>query len=215
MRKNIFIVVIGVSMMLCYSCKSDEKKSSSIKVLEQMIQSQTGEDVELPDNYSIENSSAKIDFTFDGKPFFKSNENFSSNTVIKSSNGFIEIHFQIYGEEGKALIVNIQKVPINFKLPLKVPFTNNPLTEDDFTQATMSAMDLASPEASMGFGIPYEGHIIIRKMENRLVSFEVDAKGGDFMSAETPNAWKPIQLKAELINPMIQTMGIEKSKIFK
>lgn len=215
MRKEIIIVVFGVLLLAFHSCKSDEKKTSSTKVLEQMIQSQTGETVELPDNYSLENSSAKIDYTHNGKTFFKTNETFSSNTIVKSSNGFLEIHFQIYGEEGKAVIVNIQKIPLDFKLPFKVSFTNNPLTEDEFTQATMTAMDMASPDAAIGFGIPYEGHIIINKMENRLVSFEVDAKGGNFISAETPSAWKPIKLKAELKNPMIQTIGIEKSKIFK
>lgn len=215
MKRIISFLLLAFFGIVFSNCKSDEKKSSALKSLEQMIKNETGEHVELPDNYSMENSSAKVNYTFDGKPFFDAKETFTSGVVVKSVNGFLEIYLQLSSEDGKTLMVSSQKIPQDFKLPLKIPFLSHSHNSDEDMIATMSAVDLSNPEFSYGFGVPYEGEIIIIKMQNRLVAFEVNAKGGDYRVAQNPDSWKPIKAKIELINPIIQTMGIEKSKIFK
>lgn len=208
------IRLLIITTILVCSCKSDEKKSTSTKFLEKFIESQTGESYELTDDYALENSSAKVDYTIDGKPFFESKE-FTSGVVVKAVNGFLELYLQLHSEDGKTMMIASQKIPQDFKLPLTIPFVHldNP-SEDDMV-ATMSATDLSDPQFGLGFSLPYEGELTITKMQNRLVAFEVNAKGGDYMMAQSPENWKPIKAKIELINPIIQSMGIEKSKIFK
>lgn len=211
--KNVYL--IGLLVIIISSCQSDSKKSTTTKAFEQLIKSQNGESVELPDDYALENSQAKVSYTSDGVSFFNKNESLTCNVIVKQNNHFLEIHFQIFGEESKAVQINIQKVPLDFKLPLKIPFANLHLTEEDKMQAILTGMDLATPEASLGFGIPFEGHLTIKKMNQKNITFEAIGKGGDYMTAENPESWKDIKLNAELINPMITTLGIEKSKIFK
>lgn len=210
---NTFTIILILIAII--SCQSENKKSSTTKAFEQLMKSQSGESVELPDDYALENSQAKVNYTADGVSFFDKNENLTCNAIVKQNSNFLEIHFQIYGEEGKAVQINIQKIPLDFKLPLKIPFAHLHLTEEDKMQAVLTGMDLASPEASLGFGIPYEGHITIKKMNQKNITFEAVGKGGDYMTSEKPESWKDIKLNAELINPMITTIGIEKSKIFK
>lgn len=214
MKKISLTLVISVLATTIFSCKSDEEKSSALKSLEQMIKNETGEHVELPDNYSMENSSAKVDYTFDGKPFFESKE-FTSGVVVKAVNGFLELYLQLHSEDGKTMMIASQKIPQDFKLPLIIPFVHLDNPNEDDMVATMSATDLSDPQFGQGFNLPFEGELKITKMQNRLVAFEVNAKGGDYMMAQSPENWKPIKAKIELINPIIQSMGIEKSKIFK
>lgn len=211
--KNVYL--IGLLVIIISSCQSENKKTTTTKTFEQLIKSQSGESVELPDDYALENSQAKVSYTSDGVSFFNKNESLTCNVIVKQNNHFLEIHFQIFGEESKAVQINIQKVPLDFKLPLKIPFANLHLTEENKMQAVLTGMDLASTEASLGFGIPFDGHITIQKMNQKNITFEAIGKGGDYMAAENPESWKEIKLNAELINPMITTMGIEKSKIFK
>lgn len=215
MIKIINTFFIGLLVLTISSCQSESKKTTTIKTFEQLIKSQSGESVELPDDYALENSQAKVSYTSDGVSFFNKNEILTCNVIVKQNNNFLEIHFQIFGEESKAVQINIQKVPLDFKLPLKIPFANLHLTDEDTMQAIVTGMDLASPEASLGFGIPFEGHLTIKKMNQKNITFEAIGKGGDYMTSENPESWKNIKLNAELINPMITTLGIEKSKIFK
>lgn len=215
MKKISLTLVISVLAATIFSCKSDEEKSSALKSLEQMIKNETGEHVELPDNYSMENSSAKVDYTIDGKPFFDAKETFTSGVVVKAVNGFLELYLQLHSEDGKTMMIASQKIPQDFKLPLIIPFVHLDHPSEDDMVATMSATDLSDPQFGQGFNLPFEGELKITKMQNRLVAFEVNAKGGDYMMAQSPENWKPIKAKIELINPIIQSMGIEKSKIFK
>ncbi len=211
--KNILSLLLILTAII--SCQSENKKSSTTKAFEQLMKSQSGESVELPDDYTLENSQAKVNYTADGVSFFDKNESLTCNVIAKQNNNFLEIHFQIFGEEGKAVQINIQKVPLDFKVPLKIPFAHLHLTEDDKMQAILTGMNLASSEGSLGFGIPFEGHLTIKKMNQKNIMFEAIGKGGDYMAAENPESWKVIKLNAELINPMITVLGIEKSKIFK
>lgn len=215
MKRIISFLLLAFFGIVFSNCKSDEKKSSALKSLEEMMKNETGKHVELPDDYALENSSAKVDYTLDGKPFFDSKENFTSGVVVKAIDGYLEIYLQLHSEGGKTMMIASQKIPQDFKLPLTIPFIHidNPNLEDMI--ATMSATDLNDPQFGLGFSLPYEGELTITKMQKRLVAFEVNAKGGDYMMAQSPQNWKPIKAKIELINPIIQTMGIEKSKIFK
>lgn len=211
MKNTLFMFI---SMSLLTSCNLKEKATDAVtKTMEQAIEAKVGQDIDLPSAESMLENHASVTYTVGDKTYLTPEEKMHAVVLVNKDASGLSISFQLSSESGSTMVVTASHVQQIKPLPLKAAFNAGNSYDGVHPLATAIFMSVQDNTISSN-AIPYDGELIITRLSEEEVAFEVQAKGGHPQEATTPQSWKPIVIKASLKKPIIQTMGVESETIF-
>lgn len=211
--KGTILTLIILSFLSCNKAK-ESMQDAVTDGMEKAIENKTGTQVELPDASDMENNGGFINYKVANKVFLKADEKMQATAIFNKDQEGLSIALQLTGEAGKSFMVTISHIPDDFSLPLKGKFAVSNKYDGINPSASVLFMN-ATENGMMTSELPYEGEITISKLTKDEVLFEIAAKGGDAIDAESPSNWKPIFGNGKLTNPIILSQGIDKNKVLK
>jgi hypothetical protein len=182
--------------------------------LEEAIENQTGTQVDLPDASDMENNGGYINYKSETKNYLTKDEKMQASLIFQKDNDGLSIALQLTGEAGKSFLATISHIPDYFTLPLKGKFAVSNAYDGINPTATVLLMN-ATEKGMMTSEVPYEGELIITKLTQEDVEFEIAGIGGNATDTDSPSNWIPISGNGKLTHPIILSYGIDKNKVLK
>lgn len=213
MKTLLITILLAFSLMSCQSAKYSATEGVN-SALENVIESQTGQEVDLAKVDSFQDQKVEASLFFDGKEQIPNNEDFTGSIVAQKSAEDFNISFQIVNESGTSLMVVISNFDTDFSLPLEAKFAVSNTKTEGVPSVTMVFMKI-SETGIQATPMPFEGTLRILKLNEDIAEFEIDAKGGLPQDTEKPNSWISIQGKVKITSPPIQSIGLKKEEIIK
>ncbi len=213
MKINYVLLVYMLSLTACQSAK-DQAQESINSALEEVVESQTGQEVDLAKVGSFQDQKVEASFRFDSKEMILSNETFTGTIMAQKSSGELNLSFQLVDEKGTSLMGVFSNFDTDFTLPLQARFAVSNAKTEGVPAASLVFMKISEVgmEASP---MPYEGTMTILKLNENIAQFEIDAKGGLPQDTEKPETWKSIKGKVTITSPVIQCLGLNREEIIK
>jgi hypothetical protein len=211
--KNIAILLVSSYFIACNSAKENAQDALTNQ-MEKAIEAKTGNKVDLGTADSYENNNGSISFVSEGQTFVKTNEKFQATVVFQKDKEGLAMSFQFTGEEGKSLLVIVNHIPEDFTIPLTGKFAVSNSYDGVNPVATMILMQ-TNESGVLNSPMPFEGTLTVNKLTESEITFDVDAKGGNAVDAESPSTWKSIKVSGTMKSPIIQTSGIDKNTVLK
>ena len=197
----------------CQSAK-DAAQEGLNSALEEVIESQTGQEVDLAEANSFLEQKVAASLFFEGKEQIPNKEDFTGSIVAQKSAEDLNISFQIVNESGTSLMGVISNFDTDFSLPLEAKFAVSNAKTEGVPSASMVFMKI-SETGLQATPMPFEGTMRVLKLNEDIAEFEIDAKGGLPQDTEKPNAWKSMKGKVSITSPAIQCLGLKKEDIIK
>ncbi len=212
MRSFILIIVLWS----CIACNRTREGAQDAlnSTMEKAIEARTGTKVDLGDAGSYEDNNGSVSFIADNKTYLSKEEKLQAVALFQKEKEGLAISFQLSGQEGKSFIVIVNHIPDNFSIPLRARFSVSNSYDGINPVATLMFME-AEGNGMLSSPIPFEGSLIITRLTEKEMSFEVDAKGAGPEDTDSPSEWKPIKVLGTLQAPIIQSIGIDKKDVLK
>lgn len=208
--------IILILLWCCIGCNSAKENAQDALTssMEKAIEARTGAKVDLGDASSYADNNGSVSLVADNKTYLSKEEKLQAVAIFQKDNEGLAISFQLSGQAGKSLIAIINHIPENFSMPLVAKFAVSNSFDGINPVATLMLME-TNENGIMSSPVPFEGTLIITKLTEKEMTFEVDAKGGAPVDTDSPSAWKPIVVSGVLNRPIIQSIGIDKKDILK
>lgn len=210
MKKTLFTLAI-LSLFSCNKAK-ESMQDAVTGAMEKTIENQTGTQVDLPDASDIENNGGYINYKSETKTYLNVDERMQATVMFQKYKDGLSIALQLTGEAGKSFLASINHVPDAFSLPLKGKFAVSNAFDGINPTATVLFMN-ATENGMMTSEVPYEGELIITKLTQEEVEFEIAGIGGNATDTDSPSNWRPISGNGKLTHPIILSYGIDKNKV--
>ena len=211
--KNLLLILVTFFMFA--ACNIREKAAdAATKGVEQLIESKTGTEVDLPNTDAMENNAGFVTYQSERKTYLTGNEKFQATALFQKDKDGLAIALQLVGEDGKSFLATIHHIPENFSLPLKAKFGVSNQYDGANPVATIMFMDI-NENGVQSTEMPFDGEMKITQLTESQITFEIDAKGSDATDASSPSNWKKITGNGKLVHPIIVSQGIDKNNVLK
>ncbi|SOE21049.1 hypothetical protein SAMN06298216_1520 [Spirosomataceae bacterium TFI 002] len=212
--KRIYSAVVIVFFISSCQFVKNKTQEGVNSTLESVIESQTGQDIDLAELDSYQDQKVEANFEYDGKELLNENVNFSGSILISKSPEELNISFQLVDESGISLMGVFSNFTEDFKLPLVGKFSPSNTPTEGFATATL-ILTKVSETGMEELPMPFEGSMTMLSINEKEAEFEVNARGGTSQNTNDPTLWKNIKCKVKISNPIYQSIGIKKEQIFK
>ena len=211
--KNLLFILF--SILIFAACNIREKAAdAATKGVEQLIESKTGTEVDLPNSDEMENNAGFVNYQSERKTYLTGNEKMQATALFQKDKDGLAIALQLVGEDGRSFMATIHHIPEDFALPLKAKFAVSNQYDGVNPVATVMFMGI-NENGVQSSGMPFEGEMKITQLSESQITFEIDAKGSDATDAGSPSNWKKITGKGKLVQPIIVSQGVDKNNVLK
>jgi hypothetical protein len=211
--KNLLLILFAI--LIFAACNLREKAAdAATKGVEQLIESKTGTEVNLPNTDAMENNAGFVSYQSERKTYLTGNEKMQATALFQKDKDGLAIALQLVGEDGRSFMATIHHIPEDFALPLKAKFAVSNQYDGVNPVATVMFMGI-NENGVQSSEMPFEGEMIISQLSETQIAFEIDAKGSDATDANSPSNWKKITGKGKLVQPIIVSQGIDKINVLK
>lgn len=204
--KKINLLVIAIVLFLsCQDVKDKATESVTNSVIEKTLD-QVGvasENIERANQ-----NQAAIEIIYDGKPLFTTEENFKA---VMNTAGKQMMVFSIDSDDAK---INISFSGLKNMLDVKPIVGKNEQGKLDPKDANGTVVSVTMAKEN-GFAYTLlEGEATISKLNQDEVIIEFSGKAGNFLDANKPENWKPIQGKIVCNYPVMNFIQVKKEDLF-
>lgn len=211
--KNLLFILFAI--LIFAACNLREKAAdAATKGVEQLIESKTGTEVDLPNTDAMENNAGFVNYQSERKIYLSGDERMQATALFQKDKDGLAIALQLVGEDGRSFMATIHHIPEDFALPLKAKFAVSNQYDGVNPVATVMFMGI-NENGVQSSEMPFEGEMIISQLSETQIAFEIDAKGSDATDANSPSNWKKITGKGKLVQPIIVSQGIDKINVLK
>lgn len=211
--KNLLLILFAI--LIFAACNLREKAAdAATKGVEQLIESKTGTEVNLPNTDAMENNAGFVNYQSERKIYLSGDERMQATALFQKDKDGLAIALQLVGEDGRSFMATIHHIPEDFALPLKAKFAVSNQYDGVNPVATVMFMGI-NENGVQSSEMPFEGEMIISQLSETQITFEIDAKGSDATDANSPSNWKKITGKGKLVQPIIVSQGIDKINVLK
>jgi hypothetical protein len=211
--KNLLFILFAI--LIFAACNIREKAAdAATKGVEQLIESKTGTEVNLPNSDEMENNAGFVSYQSERKTYLTGNEKMQATALFQKDKDGLAIALQLVGEDGRSFLATVHHIPEDFSLPLKAKFAISNQYDGVNPVATVMFMGI-NENGVQSSEMPFEGEMIISQLSETQIAFEIDAKGSDATDANSPSNWKKITGKGKLVQPIIVSQGIDKINVLK
>ncbi len=211
--KNLLLILFAI--LIFAACNLREKAAdAATKGVEQLIESKTGTEVDLPNTDAMENNAGFVNYQSERKIYLSGDERMQATALFQKDKDGLAIALQLVGEDGRSFMATIHHIPEDFALPLKAKFAVSNQYDGVNPVATVMFMGI-NENGVQSSEMPFEGEMIISQLSETQIAFEIDAKGSDATDTNSPSNWKKITGKGKLVQPIIVSQGIDKINVLK
>lgn len=202
------ISLLLIAMQLNISCQ-DAKDKATESVTNSVIEKTLDQVGVASENIERANQNqAKIEITYDDKPLFTTEENFKA---IMNTAGKQMMVFSIDSDDAK---INISFSGLKNMLDVKPISGKNEEGKLDPRDANGTVVSVTMAKEN-GFAYTLlEGEATIAKLNQDEVIIEFSGKAGNFLDANKPENWKPIQGKIVCKYPVMNFIQVKKEDLF-